>query len=250
LKKVPGGSSVGSLDAVILCAGQGRRLRPLTASLPKVLVPVRGQALLDHHMKALAEVGTRRVILVVGHLKEKLRAHVEANAAFSMQVFYVSQDPPMGTGDGLRRALPLVTSDPFVLAYGDVFLEGLRELYSQLLADRIPTVVAAEVPDVSPYGRLVVADDPVGLRLGNVLEKDPQGGPGLVNAGIFLLPEAIRRHVAGLRPSVRGEFELTDALRSYVAGGGVLRVLPKSGWTDVGTPLALEALNKGAVAGD
>jgi UDP-N-acetylglucosamine diphosphorylase / glucose-1-phosphate thymidylyltransferase / UDP-N-acetylgalactosamine diphosphorylase / glucosamine-1-phosphate N-acetyltransferase / galactosamine-1-phosphate N-acetyltransferase len=247
-KKVPYGP-LGSLDAVILCAGQGRRLRPLTASLPKVLVPVRGEALLDHHLKALAEAGTRRVILVVGHLQDQVRAHVATNRAFGMRAVYVIQEPLAGTGDGLRRALPEVTSDPFVLVYGDVFLDGLRELYSQLLAERIPSVVAAEVPDVSPYGRLVLAHDPAGLRLRNILEKDPRGGPGFVNAGIFLLPGAIRRNVEQLRTSVRGEFELTDALTSYVAEGGDLRVLPRGGWVDVGSPLALEALNKGATAG-
>jgi UDP-N-acetylglucosamine diphosphorylase / glucose-1-phosphate thymidylyltransferase / UDP-N-acetylgalactosamine diphosphorylase / glucosamine-1-phosphate N-acetyltransferase / galactosamine-1-phosphate N-acetyltransferase len=234
-----------NLDAVVLCAGQGRRLRPLTDALPKVMVSVRGRPLLDLHLEALALAGVGRVVLVVGYMEDLVRGFVASHGSYSMEVDYRTQNPPAGTGDGLREAIPSIRTDPFLLVYGDIFVENLTVLYTRLVRDHIPSIVAAEVPDASQYGRIRVKSDPVGPWLEAITEKDGDQTPGLVNAGVYLLPAGIFDLVRTTRPSPRGEFELTDALTAFARSGGRLRVLTTPGWADVGTVDVLNRLNLG-----
>lgn len=112
------------MRAMILAAGRGERLRPLTDSLPKPLLPVRGRALIEHHILGLAAAGVRQIVVNLGWLGERLRAHLGDGARYGVAIAYSEEGwPALETGGGVFRALPLLGSEPFLLVNGDVYTD-------------------------------------------------------------------------------------------------------------------------------
>ncbi len=229
----------GSADAVVLAAGRGVRLGALTERTPKVLLEVDGRALLDYHLLALRRVGVRRVILVVNYLAEQVERHVDGGRPFELDVTTVRQPEPRGTGDAVRVAIPFVRTDPFLVSYADVFLPNEDVVLQELLVDDRAKIVAAEVPNGGSFGRLSTRREGEHVLLEGLEEKDGRAVPALVNAGLYLFPKSILTTVAGLTPSVRGEYELTDAVRAFVGHGGEMHVVSVSDWVDAGTAESL-----------
>jgi len=237
----PGGREC---EAVVLAAGRGVRLGALTASTPKVLLAVHHRALLDYHLEALSSVGVRRVWLVVGYRAEQVEQHVGDGRRFGLEVMCLNQGEPRGTGDAVRVAGPRIRSDPFLVCNGDVFVADEASVLGGFLADDVPKVAGAWVTDAGAYGRLLTHETSGELRLAGIEEKDGHPTAAWVNAGLYLLPRALLRWVDGLGRSPRGEFELTDALRAYVARDGTVRVVPVGAWVDVGTVENLALANQ------
>jgi UDP-N-acetylglucosamine diphosphorylase / glucose-1-phosphate thymidylyltransferase / UDP-N-acetylgalactosamine diphosphorylase / glucosamine-1-phosphate N-acetyltransferase / galactosamine-1-phosphate N-acetyltransferase len=231
-------------EAVVLAAGRGVRLGALTASTPKVLLAVNHRALLDYHLEALSSVGVRRVWLVVGYRAEQVEQHVGDGRRFGLEVVCLPQGEPRGTGDAVRVAGPHIGSDPFLVCNGDVFVADEASVLGGFLADDLPKIAGAWVPNGGAYGRLVTRETSGELRLVGIEEKDGRPTAAWVNAGLYLLPRALLRWVDGLVRSPRGEFELTDALRAYVAQDGTVRVVPVGAWVDVGTAENLALANQ------
>ncbi len=227
-------------DIVIFCAGRGSRLRPLTDTIPKVLVPVRGVPLLDYHLSALSDVGVHRVICVTGYKGAQVRNHVLSGHTFGMSIEFVHQAALLGTGDALRAAMPLVMSRSLGVLYGDVFFSRAIEVWEQILADSIPKMVCAEVADAGSFGRVLTEGKGEYLTLETVVEKDGLATPGLVNAGLYLLPKDIIDTLSTQPPGRTGEIELPQAviMHSRVRQQPV-RVVRAKGWVDVGTPEGL-----------
>jgi len=224
-----------NIDAVILCAGVGRRLAPLTSRIPKVLVPVGGEPLLAYHMRALRALGFSRAILVVGYRSNAVRDYVASHCDFGLQVLYCEQPEPCGTGDAVRRAVPMTTSDPFLVIYGDIYTPSIVDVLLGLVATLEPKIVAARVKDAGEFGRIVSESRPEGDFLVRIVEKDGRHLPGLVNAGLYLLPRSIERRLAGLSTSNRGEIELPEALGSETEFGRTYRIIEVEDWVDVGS---------------
>jgi UDP-N-acetylglucosamine diphosphorylase / glucose-1-phosphate thymidylyltransferase / UDP-N-acetylgalactosamine diphosphorylase / glucosamine-1-phosphate N-acetyltransferase / galactosamine-1-phosphate N-acetyltransferase len=236
--------AVPGVEAVVLGAGRGVRLGALTESTPKVLLQVGHRPLLDYHLEALRSVGVRRVWMVVSYLAEQIEKHVDGGRRFGLDVTYVRQTEPLGTGDAVRAASSHIRSDSFLVCYGDVFVPSEASLLPTLLSDATPKIAAAWVPNGGSYGRLVTKEMAGELWLAGISEKDGLPGPALVNAGIYLLPKTLLTLVAELPRSPRGEYELTDALRSYVVQGGKIRVVPVEPWVDIGTEANLALANE------
>lgn len=226
-------------DAIVLAAGRGVRLGERTRATPKVLLPVGGRPLLDYHLEALRSAGVRRVALVVSYLAEQIERHVDGGRPFGMQVTSVRQTQPLGTGDAVRVASEFVRSDRFLVCYADVFVGGEPSLLREFLADEMAKIAAARVPDGGSFGRLTTSEVGGELRLVGLEEKDGRPVPALVNAGLYLFPRSLLAIVARLARSVRGEYELTDAVREFVHHGGNLRVVPVDEWVDAGTEASL-----------
>ena len=224
------------LDVVIFCAGRGTRLRPLTDTLPKVLVPILGVPLLDYHLASLSAVGVRRVICVTGYRSAQVHSHVNSGHTFGMTIEFVQQATLRGTGDALVTAMSHVISDPFGVVYGDVFFARAKEVWKQVLADPQPKMVCAEVEDAGSFGRVVTKRIGDHLNLEAVVEKDGMSAPGLVNAGLYLLPRDIVTTLAHQPLGTTGEVELPQAIiaHSKVTRKPV-RVVKVNGWVDVGT---------------
>lgn len=209
------------MQAVVLCAGLGTRLRPLTDRLPKAMVPVAGKPLVEYTVEKLERLGLD-VVMVVGHLKEVVMGYFSGRAKFCVQ------EGALGTAHALLAAEGLVGSERLVVVYGDLFFtDGL-----EWVLEEEPSVVSVYwVEDASRYGAVDVDGD----RVVGLVEKGRRG-PGLVNAGIYLFDRSIFRLLREVKPSPRGEYELTDAIKALIARGLRVRARRLSGfWADVGT---------------
>lgn len=136
--------SLGSVPVVILAGGLATRLRPITESIPKAMVPVSGRPFIDHQLELLRQQGIQRVILCTGHLGEQIQNHVGNGQSFGLHVFYSNDGPtPLGTGGAVRKALPLIP-DACIVLYGDSYLttpiQSLIDCYNESEALGVMTV--------------------------------------------------------------------------------------------------------------
>ena len=173
---------------LVLAGGLGTRLRPLTRTVPKVLVPVLGRPFLEFVLQDLARQGFRRFVLSVGFLAEQVEAHFGDGSDLGYSVEYARETEPLGTGGAIRHALPLL-SDPFVVVNGDTLLQ--LDLAAMLQAHQqqgeLVTLAAAWVPDRGRYGALGIEQ----ARVACFEEKRADAGPGLINGGIYAMNHAL-----------------------------------------------------------
>ncbi|MEM2040056.1 MAG: sugar phosphate nucleotidyltransferase, partial [Zestosphaera sp.] len=227
------------MEALILAAGYGKGLEPLTHTRSKVMIPVINKFLLDHHVENLVKAGVDRIVVVVSYLRDQVveRARLLADK-FSCDVRVVDQGRPLGTGDAVRKGLEEISSEYFVVVYGDVYVEydDVREFVN--VGENL--VGAYEVSDPRKYGVLIVNED---FILRDIIEKPSEAPSNLVNAGIYVLSSKIRKYLDELEPSPRGEYELTDAVVKLSKEENV-RVVKLSYWRDLGRPWNLLELNK------
>jgi mannose-1-phosphate guanylyltransferase len=229
--------------AMILAAGRGRRLAPLTDTTPKPLVPVAGRPLLEHILDFLRAGGIQEVVINLHHLGHLIETHVGDGRRFGLRVRYSWEDPILDTGGGIKRAQPLLAGEPFVVMNGDSLLE-LR-LQDVLAAHRahgaIATMVVRADPDVDRYGRIELdAEDRVRRILGL-----PTDVPGPLRG--FMFP--------GLHVFEPGIFSWMDTdvpfsiirvtyARLLAAGIPVQGFVTPDRWVTIDTPEALAAANE------
>jgi NDP-sugar pyrophosphorylase family protein len=218
------------MDAVILAAGKGTRLRPHTLTTPKPLLPVQGRPLLDWSLAALP-AAVRRVVVVVNYLAEQFDAYLPTQRHVRHWAT-VRQTEPRGTFDAVRAAAPLVSGDTVMVLNGDD-LYGAADLAA--LAATPAGLLAHEVAEPRQFG--VVFPSPDGT-LERLVEKPDLDGPRPANIGAYLLPRRALELDVPLSP--RGEYEITDAVAA-VAARQALRVVPASFWLPIGTVEAWQA---------
>lgn len=213
--------------AVVLAAGESRRTRPLTLHRPKPLIPLLGQPLLAHILDELVGM-VERVTLVVGYRAADIQAHFGASYR-GMELRYVQQQQVSGTASALMTVADHV-DEPFFLLYGDnlisqVDLRGVcRERYS---------MAALPVDDPRAFGILEIVDD----RVQRIIEKSPDAPPGsLANPGIYHFDTGVFPLLQQIRPSPRGEYELTDLIALLAAEHAVHYSRCAGHWVPVGTP--------------
>ena len=217
------------MKAMILAAGRGERMRPLTDHTPKPLLPIAGKPLIVRHMEALRAAGIRELVINTGHLGEQLPAALGDGRAWSVRIAW-SPEPPeaLETGGGIFQALPLLGPEPFLVVNGDV--------WTDYPFARLPTapaglahLVLASNPLHHPQGDFALTDD------GRVEES---GARRLTFSGISVLrPELF----AGCAP---GRFPLGPLLRWAMAAGRVSGEFYAGVWLDIGTPQRLAELQE------
>ncbi len=223
------------MQAVMLCAGKGTRLRPLTYTRPKPLLFVGGKTILEHNLETLVECGIEEVILVVGYLSEQI-ADLGTNWK-GMKISYVHQAQQLGTAHALYQARELV-EDEFLVLNGD-------DLYwpndvKQLISAASPTILAKEVSDLSSFGEVKIGENE---KLIEILEKPEDHKQGLANTGCYFLSKEIFDLIASLKPSPRGELELTDAINLLAKKEEVLVRVARD-WLPVSYPWDLLRANE------
>ncbi|WP_322795042.1 nucleotidyltransferase family protein [Tepidiforma sp.] len=236
-------------QAVILAAGRGTRLGPLTLDRPKPLLEVGGRPLLLHILDALAGAGIERCTIVVGHLGDLVEREVAA-AGVPLSLAFARQEALDGTARALAVARPLLQPGPFLVTWSDVYLEPAA-FASLLAAARLPALGALLVNPVDdPWaGAAVYVDGD--MRITRIVEKPPPGTSTTPwnNAGPALLDAWVWPFIEALQPSPRGEYELPRALAAAVEAGVSLAAVPVAGpWFDIGTPESLEAARRYAEA--
>jgi NDP-sugar pyrophosphorylase family protein len=230
--------------AVILAAGRGTRMRELTDDLPKPMIPVHGRPILLHILEGLKAAGVTQFLLVVGYRENVVRAFFGDGTSFGVQVQYVTQVVQDGTGRVVELAREFAGSDPFVLSYGDILVDpaNYKRLIQLGAAEAVLSVKLNE--DVSKGGAVFVNER---FELTDLREKPRPGEPTSpwYNAGVYTFRPSIFEHTARLEKSPRGEYELTDAIRTLAQSGNVVQAFELQGdWADVRDPEVLAQLHQ------
>jgi NDP-sugar pyrophosphorylase family protein len=207
------------MKAVILAAGAGTRLRPLTEWIPKPLLPIHGTPILETLLRGLAAAGVREIRIVVGHLAEPVRRFVGDGGRFGVVVGFAEQPKPRGTADALLRVADFLDDATFVLAgdtaLGPEHLARLARFHRERSAD--VTLCLKRVPRSVLQRSSAVALEPDG-RVTDFVEKPlPGQEPGeLASAMAHVHTPALLPYLAAVAPSERGELELTTAVRAMI----------------------------------
>lgn len=208
------------MKAMILAAGKGERLRPLTLHTPKPLVPVAGVPLIEYHLRALAAAGITEVVINHAWLGQQIEDHLGDGARFGVHIRYSAENEPLETGGGIFRALPLLGSEPFVLVNGDIWTDYRFTALPASLAG-LAHLVLVDNPAHHPEGDFV-------LQHGQVFGSNP-GLPSLTYSGLAVLNPQL---FAGC---VEGAFKLAPLLRQAMDAGQVSGEHYQGHWVDVGT---------------
>ncbi len=216
------------MRAMILAAGLGTRMRPLTDHCPKPLLEAGGKPLIVHHLKRLRAGGIIDVVINVSYRAEQLVAALGDGRDFGVHIAWSRETTPLETGGGIRQALPLLGEAPFLLVNGDVWCD-LDPAGLPALGDDLARLVLVDNPDHHPQGD---------FHLDAAGRVHAEGEPRLTFAGISLLDPAL---VADEPP---GAFALAPLLRRGMAEGRVGGHRHRGAWVDVGTPERLDALDR------
>jgi len=216
------------MQCVVLAAGEGKRMRPLTGRRPKVMLPIANRPMMEHLVLAARDAGITDFIFVVGYFERETRNHFGDGSALGVKITYVTQRHQLGTADALRATAGMV-SGRFLLLNGDMVLktDDIRELCQR----NAPCVGIHETDHPQDYGVVTVEND----RITGLEEKSEHPKSNLINAGAYLFDPDIFDLLGKIGISGRGEFELTDALDTYIKRGE-LTAHPLAYWLDVGQP--------------
>ena len=212
---------------MVLAAGRGERLRPLTDTLPKPLVVVGGRPLISWHLAALARAGVREVVVNLSWLGEQLRAALGDGREFGVTIRYSEEGPvPLETGGGILRALPLLGPEPFLVVSGDVWTD-IDFARVTLEPDALAHLVLIPNPPHHPRGDFGLEGE---LVVSAAHERFTYANVGLYRPEFFAGCTAER-------------FPLLEPLNRAIAARRVRGELHRGQWCDVGTPERLAALN-------
>jgi dTDP-glucose pyrophosphorylase len=231
--------------AVLLAAGRGTRMRELTADLPKPMIEVRGKPVLQHIVEGLREAGVRQLLVIIGYRADAVQNFFGDGSRYNIEIQYTTQAVQDGTGRVVDLARNFAGDSPFVLGYGDILVDPAN--YKRLLnlpqdVEAIISVTQGE--DASKGGAVFLNEE---MELVDLREKSKPGEPTSpwYNAGIYTFRPSIFEFTAKLKPSPRGEYELTDAIRALAHSGKKVKALELTGeWADVRDPEILARLNQ------
>ncbi len=221
------------MQTLILAGGLGTRLGSLAADTPKPMLEIAGRPFLELQIRYLAGQGISDVVLCVGHLAGRVRAHFGDGSAFGVRIAYALENRQLGTGGAVRNALPLISGGSVLICNGDSFVDfdvaALAKLHARL--GSLATLVLVSVEDPSRFGSVVLGPD------GRITRFDEKigSGAGQVNAGVYLVE---RRLIEQMPPGPASlERDVFPMLTDGRLGG-----LPVTGrMVDIGTPEALGA---------
>lgn len=225
------------MKAVILAAGEGVRMRPLTYTRPKVMLPIANKPILEHLLLEVREVGIRDFIFIIGYHGETVRSYFGNGRKWGVRIEYILQMKQLGTADALGMAQGFIDGK-FLLLNGDVLVKG--EDIARFISKEPVRIGVVEVEHPENLGVVEVVDG----KVRRILEKVPEPPSNLVNAGVYLLEQSIFDAISRTEKSPRGEFEITDSLQFLINGGVDVCCERLSGWLDVSYPWDILSANE------
>ena len=235
------------MKALVLAGGSGTRLRPITHTSAKQLVPVANKPIMFYGLEALVGAGITEIGIVVGDTRSEVMAAIGDGSRFGAHVTYLSQEAPLGLAHGVVIARAFLGDDDFVMYLGDNLLEqdlsGFVRQFETARHELTPPsaqILLKQVPDPQRFGVAVLDDHGDVVRL---VEKPAEPPSDLALVGVYLFDRTIHEAVASISPSARGELEITEAIQWLIDHGHRVRTEQLHGWwIDTGklTPL-LEA---------
>lgn len=222
------------MQAVILSAGEGLRLRPFTISKPKGMIKVANKPILEYVINALAENNIRDIIIVVGYKKESVMSYFEDGKNFEVKISYVEQEKPLGTANALSKAKNLIR-DEFLVLSGDNIVEG--HAIAQLIKNKANSILLTESETPSKYGVVILEKG----KIKEVFEKPEEKISNLISTGVFLFTPKIFKYIE--RVAKIGKHDLTSAIQEMLKEDEIKGVETKHSWKDAVYPWDLLSLN-------
>jgi UDP-N-acetylglucosamine diphosphorylase/glucosamine-1-phosphate N-acetyltransferase len=235
------------MKAVILAAGKGTRMGPLTENRPKVMLTIANKPILEHIILALKVAGIRDFVIVVGHRKEQIKDYFENVFKLDVNIEYIEQQDQIGTADAIRtvrswietRYLKTGTKERFLVTNGDV-LAGVSDIKKIIGTEGEAVLAAKKVAAPQEYGILYVN----GRFVEKIVEKPKYPASDLANAGIYVFESSIFEAIDNTPLSPRGEHEITDSIQFLIDSGKVVTFEPLEKWQDIGFPWHLLEANQ------
>ncbi|GHF08477.1 glucose-1-phosphate thymidylyltransferase [Streptomyces fumanus] len=232
------------MKALVLSGGMGARLRPLTYSTPKQLVPVAGKAVLEHVIDNILAAGITDIGVIVGDRAEQIREVIGDGSRFGARITYIRQAQPLGLAHCVLIAREFLGADDFLMYLGDnVLPEGITDIARTFAAHRPDAqLVVQKVADPRAFG---VAEVDASATVTGLAEKPAVPRSDLALIGVYFFTPAIHRAVDRIRPSARGELEITDAVQWLVENGARVKASEYLGfWADAGNADAVLECNR------
>ncbi len=233
------------MQAAILTAGEGTRMRPLTLTRPKTMLPVGGKPIIQHNIEALRDAGVEEILLITGYCEEIIKDYFNNGEDFGVKITYVTQKERLGTAHAIGHTENILTDD-FIVLNGDIILD--YELISEMIdnyesnsADSM--MVLTEVEDPSSFGVVELENN----YIKNIIEKPniEEAPSNLINTGVYIFNQDILDKIKETKLSLRGEYEITDSLQLQIDDGkNVMGFITDKKWVDVGHPWELIEINE------
>lgn len=224
---------------MILAAGRGTRLQPLTDSIPKVMVNVNGTPMLEILLRQLAAVDIREIVIVVHYRKEKIIDYCNDGSRFGLSITYVDQREMKGSAHALQQAASFVKGNSFICIACDALFEtSLLQRILKHPSDGI--ITCTEVEDGRQFGILITK----GEKVVRIIEKPEQPPTNLANCSVYLFPTEIFTACRQIEPGLKGEYLLTDAIQLLIDQGVTFTYMKSEHILDIGTPEQLAAAGK------
>ena len=231
------------MKGVILAAGQGTRLRPVTLTMPKPLVPVANQPLIGYAIQVLRNAGLEEIGIVVNDMESPIVRELGDGAKLGVRLSYIVQLEQRGLAHAIALAKDFVGDQPFCVFLGDnIFQDKMEHLLRAFPdSDSEANIALGEVSDPSRFGIAVVLDGVIQ----RVIEKPPVPPSNLAIAGVYLFRPSIFDSISKIKPSKRNELEITDAIQHLIDTGAKVTHYKITGWwIDAGKPDSIIQANQ------
>ena len=233
------------MKAVVLAAGEGTRLHPLTLTRPKHMIPLVGRPILEHLLLALKDAGIDDVLLVTNYYESQIQRYFNDGAKLSLRVEYAHQEKLLGSGHAISLAEGYVDDDAFLVVYGDLLLDPsiIRSTLQKHDEEGVPVLCVVPVDTPQQYGVVLLTED----RVSDIIEKPASTAFGnLANAGVYIFPEEVFDAIRQTPQSLRDEVEITETIKGMLSKSVEFAANRIRGeeWMDIGRPWDLLEANK------
>jgi glucose-1-phosphate thymidylyltransferase len=216
------------MKALILSGGEGTRLRPITHTSAKQLIPVANVPILFYGLQAIRDAGIRQVGIVVGSTADEVRAACGDGSEWDVEITYIEQDAPRGLAHAVLVSREFLGDDDFVMYLGDnVLVEGITGFVQEFERHKPNAqIFLAKVREPERFGVAVLDGD----RVVKLVEKPKEPISDLALVGVYLFDRTIHDAIDSIEPSWRGELEITDSIQALIDSGRTVRPQMVSGW--------------------
>lgn len=227
------------MKAVVLVAGKGTRMEPLTSDCPKVMLQVANKPILEHILNSAIQAGIEGFVFITGYLEQQIREYFGDGSKWGVSIDYVQQKEQLGTANAIGYAKGHV-EEAFLVLNGDMLI-GQEDLKALLSRTEDAVICVKEVENPSDFGVLEIENN----KVVRIIEKPKNPPTNLANAGVYLFRESIFDFIDRTQASVRKEFEITDSIQMLIDSGAAVGYSPLEGrWIDTGYPWDLLKANE------